>query len=155
MNARPKLRFFDFIHYLLNIYIFHSKYQRNTLNYEQHLRKAVGDSTATRTDGSLEVSQPSERLEERQNVPLQDMGDEEWDGNVKIGSPPVTFLIDFDTGSSDLWVPSSACSTCQRHNKYNIHASSTGARKNGTFEIHYADNSTVSGPIYTDTGENA
>ncbi|KAI0701567.1 aspartic protease [Cerioporus squamosus] len=74
-----------------------------------------------------------------------------WSGTITIGTPPQKFSVDFDTGSSDLWVPSSKCSTCsRRHNAYNAALSSTGKLKNGTFSIHYADNSTSSGPIYTD-----
>ncbi|THG94139.1 hypothetical protein EW026_g7273 [Hermanssonia centrifuga] len=79
--------------------------------------------------------------------------DEEWAGTISIGTPAQSFLIDFDTGSSDLWVPSSSCtsSTCKSKHKYTASSSSTGSKKSGTFSIEYGDGSTVSGPIYTDT----
>jgi cathepsin D len=81
--------------------------------------------------------------------------DEEWAGNISIGTPGQTFLVDFDTGSSDLWIPSSSCtsSTCKTKHKYTASSSSTGSKKSGSFSIQYGDGSTVSGSVYTDSGE--
>ncbi|BGP13106.1 hypothetical protein JCM10213v2_001025 [Rhodosporidiobolus nylandii] len=77
-----------------------------------------------------------------------------WAGYLSIGTPPKQFLIDFDTGSGDLWVPSSSCtsSACSNKRKYNPSSSSSSVRQNGqTFSIQYGDGSSTSGPAYKDT----
>ncbi|KAJ7092852.1 acid protease [Mycena belliarum] len=94
------------------------------------------------------------RLQKRQSEKLTDENsDEEWAGKISVGTPAQSFLIDFDTGSSDLWIPSSSCtsSTCSSKSKYRSSSSSTSSKKSGSFSIQYGDGSTVSGPIYTDT----
>ncbi|KAF9520574.1 hypothetical protein BS47DRAFT_1370400 [Hydnum rufescens UP504] len=82
---------------------------------------------------------------------LTDASNELWYGNIAIGTPPVTFTIDFDTGSSDLFVPSSSCSSCGSHTRYNARSSSTSKDLGKTFSLSYGDGSTVRGEQFTDT----
>ena len=80
--------------------------------------------------------------------------DVEYYGPLAFGTPAQTLDVVVDTGSADLWVPSSSCSdsTCSSKNKYTASDSSSGQKQDGTFSIQYGDGSTVSGPIYTESG---
>ncbi|KAI0473086.1 eukaryotic aspartyl protease [Xylariaceae sp. FL0804] len=72
---------------------------------------------------------------------------------VTIGTPAQKLLLDFDTGSSDLWVISTEASkTAQHgHNVFNSKESSTFKTLSGyTWEISYGDGSTASGNCGSD-----
>lgn len=48
-------------------------------------------------------------------------------GELRVGTPGVPFVVVFDTGSSNLWIPSAECKKggCAAHTRYDDKASST------------------------------
>ncbi|CAI9166997.1 unnamed protein product [Rangifer tarandus platyrhynchus] len=72
--------------------------------------------------------------------PLRNIQDMLYVGNITIGTPPQEFQVVFDTGSSDLWVPSVFCTspTCSSHVLFRHLESSTFRPKNKTFIVEYS-----------------
>ncbi len=106
--------------------------------------------------------------------PLTDDLDQKlWQGDISVGTPAKTFagssffpyntkyrsiieyfsVVDFDTGSSDLFLPGTKCTgvNCQGHKLFNTGKSRTAIDQKKTFSLAFGDGSTVSGEQFDDT----
>ncbi|CAB1335910.1 unnamed protein product [Coregonus sp. 'balchen'] len=86
------------------------------------------------------------------NEAMTNDADLSYYGVISIGTPPQSFKVIFDTGSSNLWVPSVYCSSqaCQNHDKFNPGLSSTFTWSSKTVSIQYGTGS-MTGQLAYDT----
>ncbi|NXG78595.1 PEPE protein, partial [Baryphthengus martii] len=84
--------------------------------------------------------------------PLLNALDVEYYGAISIGTPPQDFTVVFDTGSSNLWVPSVSCTSpaCENHRLFNPSESSTYKSTRQNLSIHYGTGN-MEGIVGSDT----
>ncbi|KDQ17052.1 hypothetical protein BOTBODRAFT_106165 [Botryobasidium botryosum FD-172 SS1] len=115
-----------------------NKYEKNFAAYERN----VGEAHP--------LAPPQARTSI--GLPLTDVQDQLWFGPISVGTPSTTFIVDFDTGSSDLFLTGKNCKKCGNHTRYDPSASSTSKDLEQPFKFRYGDGSDiVEGDKVTDT----
>ncbi len=90
-------------------------------------------------------TQPTYSISNSTGVPviINDFSNAQYYGEVQIGTPPQSFEVVFDSGSSNLWVPAKNCSiSCFLHARFDSSKSSTYKPDGRPFYIRYG-----SGPV--------
>ncbi|XDA87649.1 hypothetical protein R6Z07F_017326 [Ovis aries] len=124
------------------------KTMRNTLSGKKMLNSFLKEH-------AYRLSQISFRASNLTIHPLRNIMDMLYVGNITIGTPPQEFQVVFDTGSSDLLVPSINCLSptkrpCSKQDKFKHHQSSTFRFTNDTFRIYFGSG-TMRGFVAHDT----
>ncbi|PSR84373.1 eukaryotic aspartyl protease [Coniella lustricola] len=91
-------------------------------------------------------------IEKDHPVPIENFMNAQYFSEISVGTPPQTFKVILDTGSSNLWVPSSKCGSiaCYLHSTYESSSSSTYKKNGSAFEIQYGSGS-MKGFVSQDT----
>lgn len=87
-----------------------------------------------------------------EELPLKDYMNTQYFAEVNVGTPPQTFTVVPDTGSSNLWLYSSKCTAipCWYHATYDASASTTYTADGQPFDITYGSGS-ITGTVSKDT----
>jgi cathepsin D len=86
-------------------------------------------------------------------VPVDNVMNAQYFGEVSLGTPEQKFKVIFDTGSSNLWVPSHSCwfsIACWLHNTYKSGSSSSYFKDGRDLAITYGSGS-IKGVLSNDT----
>lgn len=130
----------------------HSTQSFSPLHQAQGGDEEIGDrSLTTEQPQSEEDARTSGALaKDLVRIELENYDQMQFYGTIRVGNPPQQFRVIFDTGSSDIWVPSESCRACSGIRRYHSHRSKSYTDSDERFDVHYGSGK-VSGEIMQET----
>ncbi|KAJ2720390.1 aspartic proteinase precursor [Coemansia sp. Benny D115] len=100
----------------------------------------------------IPLSSSQANINQTDSAPPDNRGFQSYYGEVALGTPPQTFRVVFDTGSSDFWIPSVDCDSaaCEMHSKFNASKSSSFLTSHLPFSLSYGSGGLM-GQVGSDT----
>jgi len=132
----------------------HLKRERDALSHILHFSKSEGRQPETKTEAKKgrklrygipqEISKSTDKSSN--SIIIKDYENAQYFGVIEVGTPPQSFTVIYDTGSSNLWVPRVGCTHCglpfgPTKSKYDSTESSSFQEDGEDFEIMYGSGS--------------
>jgi len=114
-------------------------------------KQMLGDEIQAPIPATIKQLRATSSLQENKKtgkIELDDYYNNQYIGEIFIGTPAQKFTVVFDTGSSDIWIPDKDCGSCDSHEKFVSDDSTSFKDLNSNFQIMYG-----SGPVEGKTAE--
>jgi len=112
-------------------------------NHRENLKVKYGGPTAT-------ASANERRATSGVNLLINQDADSSYIGSLAVGTPPTSYNVILDTGSSDFWLASPQCTTCGTTPTFSSSSSSSFTQLSSSFDVQYGSGA-VSGILGEDT----